>query len=190
MISTPVVMPGIVGYNTHRADLVHVDDDGRARARTAGLGGDESIVLGCTELMDSPWFRYNMSFCTTHRMTRYRTCAKEADDTGRAVEGIEHECNAAVLAQVGDGLDAATGQVLVPDTSGGDDMEGVAHALGGDVYMRLGTQGRGCDPEDLLLEQPRDDLGRDGFVEFAHVVATAASVPVHGVGGDPCCAEI
>lgn len=116
-------------------------------------------------------------------MTGYRTCSKEADDTGRTVKCIEHERNAPVLAQMGDGLDAAAGQVLVPDAGGGDDMEGVAHALGGDVHMRLGTQGRGRDPEDFLLQQPWDDLGRDGFVELAHAAAMGARVPVGVASG-------
>lgn len=117
-------------------------------------------------------------------MTEYHTCSKEADDAGRAVKGIEHERDAPVLAQMGDGLDAAAGQVLIPDTGGGDDMEGVAHALGRDVHMRLGTQGRGRDPEDFLLQQPRDDLGRDGFVELAHTAATGARVPVGVASGN------
>lgn len=44
----------IEGQNTHCADFVHVDDNGGAGARTTGLGGDEGVVLGCAELVDSP----------------------------------------------------------------------------------------------------------------------------------------
>ena len=34
--------------------------------------------------------------------------------------------------------------------------------------MSLGGKGRGCDPEDLLLENPGVEACRDGFVEDAH----------------------
>ena len=83
-----------------------------------------------------------------------------------------------------DGLDAAAGEVLVPHAGRGDVVEGVAHALGRDVDVSLGAQGRGGDPEHFLLQHPWDELGRYGLVELAHRELLAERAHWGGQGAD------
>ena len=56
--------------------------------------------------------------------------AVEAADARRTVERAQHDRDAAVLADVGDGLDAAAGEIEVRDPVRPEDRERAASPLG------------------------------------------------------------
>ena len=86
--------------------------------------------------------------------------AVEPHDARRSLEGAEHEGDAAVLAEVGDGLDAAAGQVEVGDRRRPEDAERVV-ALGRQVDVAVGAGwGRGHEEQVLAF-----DPLTHGFVE-------------------------
>src|SRR6266511_2290624 len=65
----------------------------------------------------------------------------QAHDPRRTGEGAEHEGDAAVVAQVGDGLGAAAGQVQVGDGPLVQDRQGVGVALGREVDVATAAAG-------------------------------------------------
>src|SRR5258708_13559334 len=83
----------------------------------------------------------------------------QPDDLGSSSEGAEHEYDATILADMGDGFDSAAGQVHIRNFSRIENSEGV-HALGGAIQQALrGDRGR-CNKEHTLLTDPLDQLRR------------------------------
>ena len=78
----------------------------------------------------------------------------EAHDPGRPLEGAEHHYDAAVLPQVGDGLDTAASEVEVGDSARPDDGEGAVEAFGRQVEEPVAGQRGGGDEEHVLAPEP------------------------------------
>jgi hypothetical protein len=95
--------------------------------------------------------------------------AVEADDLGRAIEGAEHDDDAAVFLEVRGGFGAAAGVILIDGFHGAEDAEGIA-AFGGEVDVGIGGKGRGADEEDFLLRDPAGEVGVDGGELLAHQI--------------------
>ena len=93
--------------------------------------------------------------------------AVEADDLGRAIEGAEHDDDAAVFLKVCGSFGAAAGIILVDDFHGAEDAEGIA-AFGGEVDVGIGGEGRGADEEHFLLGDPGGEVWGDGGELLAH----------------------
>ena len=79
--------------------------------------------------------------------------AEQPEDAGRALEGAEHDRDPAVLAEVGDRLGAAAGEVEVGDRGGIEHPEGVK-ALGREVDVTVVAGGRGGHEEHRLAPDP------------------------------------
>ncbi len=138
-------------------DPAHLDPDHGARAD------------------DGPGAEPGRQLCETLLVPRHhRPAPMQADDTGRAGEGTEHQDDAAVLSQVGDGLYAAAGAIEVGHLGGAEHGELTVVALRRAVHMALGAERRRGDEEDRLgLEEPPQAL-------VYHVVGTS-----HGVAAPP-----
>jgi hypothetical protein len=139
-------------------DALDVDDDDRARAdpdRREPLGESrEALVVDENRL----------------------GVAVEAHDARRALEGAEHHDDAAVLAEVRDGLDAAAGLVEVGDAARTEDGELAAVALRRAVDVAVRVERRRRHEEDRLgLDEAGEPLV-DLVVDPAHRTTLLRSV--------------
>ena len=89
---------------------------------------------------------------------------------GRPVHAQKHQRDAAVLAQVRHGLDAAAGEVQVRHPVRAEHGEGVPAALGRAVDEAVGGERRGRDEEDRLCGEPP----RQRVVDLGQVLRHAA----------------
>jgi hypothetical protein len=131
------------------------------------------------------------------------TVSPEPHDPRRALKRIEHDCDAAILAQMRDGLDAAAGEIHVPKRLVVDPIDSninpprrtnqpswggkgpfensqaeILAALGADVDVARSGQRGGGDPQDLLREDPLVDLDcvRCGWMSVSGVTPSKESV--------------
>src|SRR4051812_3518225 len=100
------------------------------------------------------------------------TGAVQAQDARRAVEGAEHDHDAAVLAQVRDGLGAGPDVVEIGDLARAEHLEGPDRALGRDVDVAVGAQRGGADEEHRLAHDPLGEPLVDAVVDVAHTAQT------------------
>jgi len=64
-------------------------------------------------------------------------------------------------------FDPGASEIEVPECGRVEDPEVLA-AFWGDVDVVRGGEGRGCDPEDFLLEDPFYEAGWDCLIEGPH----------------------
>ena len=102
---------------------------------------------------------------------RHATAPVQAHDPRAAVEGAEHQADAAVLGQVRDRLGAAAGQIEPGHGVRVEDAERVESAWR-DVDVPLCRQRRGRHEEEVLLADPR----RETVVDLVENLAHAASL--------------
>lgn len=89
---------------------------------------------------------------------QHSAMAEQPHDPGRAFVGVQHDRHSVVawLVDVGDGLVAAAGQLVVPEGLAVQDAEVLA-AFGRDVHVSLAGERRCADEEHLLVEDPLDE---------------------------------
>ena len=85
---------------------------------------------------------------------------------GWSLEGTEHKDDSAIVPQMCDGLDSATGEIQIDDGEGGEDAQSVA-SLGRTIHM-LAITGRRRSEEEMLALDPGDKVRREGVVYAAH----------------------
>jgi hypothetical protein len=141
---------------------VEVGDGVSAGARDAGdLDVDEGAGAGVRRELFGEFGEAGVGFGDDF------AAAVEADDSGRAVKGAEHDDDAAVFLEVRGGFGAAAGVILIDDVHGAEDAEGIA-AFGRDVDVRVVGNGRGADEEDFLGGEPLRQFVVDLFELLAH----------------------
>lgn len=96
----------------------------------------------------------------------------EAEDLGRAFEGAEHDDDAAVFSEVGDGLGTAAGVVEVGGFERAEHSEAVS-AFGREVDVSFGGERGGSDEEHFLFFYPGFVFGGDFGMDY-HVRSWAA----------------
>ena len=97
----------------------------------------------------------------------HRTAPVEPHDLRRTVEGAQHDDDAPVLAQMGDGLRPAADEVEIGDRRGAEDSERV-EPLRRQVHVPGRANRRGRDEEDVLRCDERAERIVDGRVALAH----------------------
>jgi hypothetical protein len=91
----------------------------------------------------------------------------KTDDPGRPGKRAEHYDDTAILPQMGNGLDTATGHVLVSHTHIVQDLEGAVVALRAAVDVTAAERG-GSDEKDGLSGDELGQLGVYGGEGAAH----------------------
>ena len=106
--------------------------------------------------------------------------AVHPDDVRRPLEGAPHQRDPAVLAQMGDGLGVASGEVEVGHGELVEHRERAAQPLGGEVDRAVAGQGCGRGEEDVLRLDEGAEPAVYAFVCLSHVdyrVGGAAASP-------------
>ncbi|GEM_PF-558688 len=94
--------------------------------------------------------------------------AMKADDARGTLKGAEHDEDAPVFADMGDGLHAAAGEILIDHFHGAGDAQGV-DAFGRTVYMPLSGEGCRGHKKHLLFGYPAFDTVVNFIQNFTHI---------------------
>ena len=143
-------------------DPVHVHADHRAAARAVGEAGHQVVEpRGAGQ--------------------HHLAAAVQAHDVRRALERAEHQADAAVVAQVGDRLRAAAGQVEVRHLVRAEHRERPGQPLRRHVHVALAARRRRADEEHRLRQHER----RQALVDRACSLLTGRTPRRCGPAGRP-----